>query len=290
MAASLLVGASVALGESLPFGGRLSMGASKVLLASPTGLAVAYSKLRPVLPGHSIVTPTRAARLLSDLTSAEVSALFDTVMDVQNLNIARLKAEAHNIALYDGEAAGQPLPHVHVHVVPRIAGDLANNDDIYSRLARWSPEGPENTPPPFHMPDDAERRARTKDDMAAEASRYAASAESGEPLPSAPFPFGPFELDESQCFYATQHCVAIVNLKPLCPGHVLVVPKRLVPVLGDLLDEERHDLWRTVQAVQALVMDVHGAVACQLGVQDGRAAGQSVPHAHVHVLPHQLRE
>ena len=124
--------------------------------------------------------------------------------------------------------------------------------------------------------------------MAEEARSYAAAAtEAGSlALPSAPFQFGAFELDASQLFFASENCVAIVNLKPLCPGHVLVVPKRCVPTLNELPDAERHELWRTVRAVQALIVGVHGASASKLAVQDGRDAGQSVPHAHVHLFPH----
>ena len=206
------------------------------------------------------------------------------------------------------------LPHVHVHVVPRSNGDLEKNDAIYDMLGAWSPEGAPTIPPPFYVPSDEERKPRTYEQMAAEASGYVAAASSpsaapaapaaspdaaaaaaaatasiigGQPLPAEPFQFGRFQLDPSQLFYASLLSVAIVNLKPLCPGHVLVVPKRNVPRMVDLSDEERRDLWRAVREVQAIVMGVHGAEACKVGVQDGEASGQSVPHVHVHVLPQQ---
>ena len=55
--------------------------------------------------------------------------------------------------------------------------------------------------------------------------------------------------------------------------------------VGNLTEEERTELWRTVRLVQQVVMSYEGCDACKLGVQDGLAAGQSVPHVHVHVLP-----
>lgn len=294
--AQLLALGAVALGESAHALARLG----RVALTSASGLAVAYTDVRPVLPGHAIVAPTPSTEQslpvrLSDMGDTEYDALFETVAEVCEAG-SRGGATAHNIAIMDGAAAGQPvmLPSVHVHVVPRCAGDLENNDDIYGRIERWSPEGAETEPPPFEWPDDDARRPRTAAQMAAEAERYAAvcAGDDGDSggaslLPRAPetFRFGKFDLDASQLFFASRLCVASVNLKPLCPGHVLVIPRRNVPLLRDLTAEERRELWRAVRRVQAAVMEEHGASGCKLGVQDGRDSGQSVPHVHVHVLP-----
>ena len=226
------------------------------------------------------------------MKDAPFDALVRTVSEVCDVG-TKSGATAHNIAIMDGKAAGQPelLPHVHVHVVPRRPNDLENNDEIYDMIDRWSPEGPPNTPPAFDMPSDDARKPRTAEQMAAEASQYAAHAAEkslvSAPLPSAPetFRFGKFDLDASQLFFASPLCVASVNLKPLCPGHVLVMPRRNVPKMLDLTEEERTELWRTVRLVQQVVMSYEGCAACKLGVQDGRDAGQSVPHVHVHVLP-----
>ena len=78
---------------------------------------------------------------------------------------------------------------------------------------------------------------------------------------------------------------AIVNLRPIVAGHVLVVSARVAPLLSDLSDEEHADLWATVRTVQTMLRDCHGTCAFNVAVQDGRLAGQSVPHAHVHILP-----
>ena len=119
-----------------------------------------------------------------------------------------------------------------------------------------------------------------------EARQYAA-ATSGNPPPRASevFQFGRIRLAGTQLFFSSECTVATVNLKPLCPGHVLVVPKRNVPLLAELPEAERLDLWRSVRIVQDAVCRIHGAAGCKIGVQDGRDAGQSVPHVHVHVLP-----
>ena len=54
---------------------------------------------------------------------------------------------------------------------------------------------------------------------------------------------------------------------------------------GDTATSDTADLWSSVREVQKIVEGHHGAVGANLGVQDGRDAGQSVPHVHVHVLP-----
>ncbi|PAV22843.1 diadenosine 5, 5 -P1,P4-tetraphosphate asymmetrical hydrolase [Pyrrhoderma noxium] len=88
-----------------------------------------------------------------------------------------------------------------------------------------------------------------------------------------------------QAFYRTAHAYAIVNLKPIVPGHVLVIPTRVVPRLADLSPAEVAALFTSVQHVGRVVERVYGADSLTIACQDGKAAGQSVPHVHVHVLP-----
>jgi len=97
--------------------------------------------------------------------------------------------------------------------------------------------------------------------------------------------FGPLALDPTQTFLASDAAVAVVNLKPLAPGHVLVLPRARGARLADLDDAAHASLWRAVRAVRDRVCAAVGARAATLAVQDGAHAGQSVPHVHVHVLP-----
>ena len=79
--------------------------------------------------------------------------------------------------------------------------------------------------------------------------------------------------------------MALVNLKPLLPGHVLVCPRRVTSRLSDLTIEEVSDLFLTVQRVSQVVERVYGASGLNIAIQDGRDAGQSVPHVHTHIVP-----
>ncbi|GJE85890.1 HIT domain-containing protein [Phanerochaete sordida] len=91
-----------------------------------------------------------------------------------------------------------------------------------------------------------------------------------------------------QAFYRTPLTCAIVNLKPIVPGHVLVIPKRVVPRLKDLDAHELAALMASVQAVGTVIERVYGADALTVACQDGRAAGQTVPHVHFHLLPRKM--
>ncbi|RAL17683.1 HIT family protein [Aspergillus homomorphus CBS 101889] len=103
-------------------------------------------------------------------------------------------------------------------------------------------------------------------------------------LKAAPIHFGPF-IVTTQVFHLTPQTYALVNLKPILPGHVLVSPRRVVPRVSDLTATETADLFLTVRRVARLVERVYGASSLNIAIQDGADAGQSVPHVHAHVIP-----
>lgn len=88
-----------------------------------------------------------------------------------------------------------------------------------------------------------------------------------------------------QVFHLTPLSFALVNIKPLLPGHVLVSPRRVTPRLSDLSQAEISDLFLTVQRVGRMVERVYKAGSLNVAIQDGLDAGQSVPHVHTHVIP-----
>lgn len=285
--ASLAAAGGVVIGNHLRLG-HLQVAASNVFSRSPSGSSVAYWQLKPILPGHAVVAPTRCVARLADLDEEEVMDLFSLVRTVHLALEPHLGSTSFNLAVKDGPAAGQPLPHVHVHMVPRRPKDLERNDLVYDMIDRWTPEeGRTNEPPPLDVPDDEARRPRSVAEMATEASGFAAAFAENGVLPTSQVAFGHVKLDASQVFYAspTGLTLAVVNLKPLVPGHVLVIPRRPAPKLSELTTEEFRDLWTSVRIVQAVVQKAFGADCSNLGLQDGRDAGQSVKHVHVHILP-----
>lgn len=70
--------------------------------------------------------------------------------------------------------------------------------------------------------------------------------------------------------------MAIVNLKPLVDGHVLVCPYRVVPRFADLTPEEVQDLFLSVQVIGKKVEGWRKGQGLTISMQDGAAAGQTV--------------
>ncbi|KAL2832915.1 HIT-like domain-containing protein [Aspergillus cavernicola] len=108
-------------------------------------------------------------------------------------------------------------------------------------------------------------------------------------LKGGPIHFGPF-LVTPQVFHQTPLSIALVNLKPILPGHVLISPRRVVSRVSDLTPPETADLFLTVRRVGRMIERVYGASSLNIAIQDGAEAGQSVPHVHAHVIPRRRRD
>jgi len=80
-------------------------------------------------------------------------------------------------------------------------------------------------------------------------------------------------------------CVAFLDINPITRGHVLVVPRRSVATLAELDPATRAQLLETAQRIGLAQQRGLGSRAQHLLVNDGRAASQTVPHVHLHVIP-----
>lgn len=72
---------------------------------------------------------------------------------------------------------------------------------------------------------------------------------------------------------------------PVAAGHHLVIPRRHLSRLEDLPSTEWLDLFALVQSVAAGMAEQRDVDGLNVGVNSGQAAGQTVEHAHVHVIP-----
>ena len=87
-------------------------------------LVVAVMDIQPINLGHLFISPKRHIKFISKLDEELGAHIFRIAMKLANaLRKSGLKCEGVNFFLADGEVAGQEIPHVHLHVVPRIRGD-----------------------------------------------------------------------------------------------------------------------------------------------------------------------
>lgn len=71
---------------------------------------------------------------LNQLSDQETTDLFLTVKRVSNMLERVFKADALNVAVQDGVEAGQSVPHVHVHIIPRRKDDVVRGDEVYEKM------------------------------------------------------------------------------------------------------------------------------------------------------------
>jgi diadenosine tetraphosphate (Ap4A) HIT family hydrolase len=100
-------------------------------------------------------------------------------------------------------------------------------------------------------------------------------------MPDCPFCL----LEKPRILLENDFAAAISDRFPVAPGHTLVIPKQHVASLFDLPQEEQSALWRLVALVRDKLKIEIAADGFTVGVNDGLAAGQTVMHAHVHVIP-----
>ena len=96
----------------------------------------------------------------------------------------------------------------------------------------------------------------------------------------------PFCSVESRALlFANDSAVVFFDSYPVTEGHVLVVPLKHVASIYELSEQERADLWQTVTQVRAMLIEKFHPDGFNIGVNDGTAAGQTIGHAHIHVIP-----
>lgn len=84
----------------------------------------AFMDIRPVNAGHVLVVPVKPATCLAELDDETAARMFVVAKGVAAaIRQSGVRCEGVNLSLADGEAAGQEVFHVHLHVFPRFVGD-----------------------------------------------------------------------------------------------------------------------------------------------------------------------
>ena len=77
----------------------------------------------PVSPGHTLIIPRRHIGSFFKLQSEERQSLLSLLDETKRFLDKEFNPDAYNIGINDGAAAGQTMPHLHVHLIPRYHGD-----------------------------------------------------------------------------------------------------------------------------------------------------------------------
>jgi diadenosine tetraphosphate (Ap4A) HIT family hydrolase len=93
-------------------------------------------------------------------------------------------------------------------------------------------------------------------------------------------PFCDFELViEASLVYARY------DKFPVSKGHCLIIPKRHVATWFDMSKEEQTEAFELIDQVKALLDEKYAPDGYNIGMNCGETAGQTIPHAHIHVIP-----
>lgn len=98
-----------------------ALGAKRIVLANE--LAAVIRDAHPVSPGHTLIIPKRHVVSFFETSGEEREAMLALLDSAKRGLDEKFHPEGYNIGINDGKAAGQTVPHVHLHLIPRYAED-----------------------------------------------------------------------------------------------------------------------------------------------------------------------
>lgn len=96
----------------------------------------AICDIAPILPGHALVIPKRHVESIMDLTDEELARFAVFGRQVTAVVTAAFHATGCDWAVQDRPDAGQTVPHLHLHIIPRRSGDLPDPGEWYTELEK----------------------------------------------------------------------------------------------------------------------------------------------------------
>lgn len=92
-------------------------------------------------------------------------------------------------------------------------------------------------------------------------------------------------LPEERILRAGTLCLVFADGYPISPGHSLVIPKRHIGSFFETTKAEREEIFGLLELRRKELMQSHRPAAFNIGINDGPAAGQTVMHLHIHLIP-----
>ena len=125
-------------GKNCPF---CSPSLARIVIESPVAMGLWDSY--PLNPGHVLIVPRRHFASWFEATAAERDEMLRLTDDARRIVIERHLPDGFNLGINDGAAAGQTIPHLHLHLIPRYRGDIPDprggvRSIIPDRAAYWN--------------------------------------------------------------------------------------------------------------------------------------------------------
>ena len=95
---------------------------SRIIDSNPFGLVIRDGY--PISTGHTLVIPKRHVGSFFELTPEEATEMMSLMRRAKSALDIEFKPNGYNIGINDGAAAGQTVPHLHIHLIPRYQGDM----------------------------------------------------------------------------------------------------------------------------------------------------------------------
>lgn len=95
----------------------------------------AFYNIAPILPGHSLIIPNKHYESLFELSDDELSEMMLFARKVTSVLKTVFSCDGFDWTIQDGVSAGQTVPHLHLHVVPRKLLDMPKSNEWYSKIS-----------------------------------------------------------------------------------------------------------------------------------------------------------
>lgn len=86
-------------------------------------IVFAFLDIKPLNPGHTLVVPKKHYENLEEISEEELTALILAIKKIGRMIKEKLGVAGYNVSENNGQVAGQEVPHLHFHIIPRHEGD-----------------------------------------------------------------------------------------------------------------------------------------------------------------------
>jgi diadenosine tetraphosphate (Ap4A) HIT family hydrolase len=97
-------------------------------------------------------------------------------------------------------------------------------------------------------------------------------------------------LPDSRIIASSPLAMVIRDAYPISPGHTLIIPKRHISSFFESNNEERLELLNLLDQARLKLLTEFNPTAFNIGINDGAAAGQTIAHLHIHLIPRYIND